>query len=223
MFRDFSFDRPSSAIDYSAYEAERAAMNVSPTSPAMDPHYAPNRPPTPPCTMGDLAVQLNQQSLRIDTSVRCYPPGPLTPGSDDDDCAPSIRQEQQERPTYSRIAASVLRMQRQQSSRMQCTASHARDISKLVKMIEEEQQCTVSEPSSRTGSTSSASTCTSASSGDDEGVDMHYDVPAQCIETLVGMPAWRAGDRRDSCVRVTKTVRMRKRSNGNGVCKRRSS
>jgi hypothetical protein len=161
--------------------------------------------------MGDLAVQLNQQSLRIDTSLRCCPAGPLTPSSDDDECAPSPQQEQQARPTYSRIAASVLRMQRQQSSRMQCSPSHARDISKLVKMIEEEKQCTVSEPS-----------CTS-SSGDDEGVDMEYHAPAQSAETLFGMPVWRAGDRRDSCVRVTRPVRMRKRSKGNGVCKRRSS
>ena len=223
MFREFSFN-PVSAPDYSVYEAERAAMNVSPTSQAIDPHYFPNRPLTPPCTMGDLAVQLNQQSLRIDTNVRCYPPGPLTPGSDDDDkCAPSTKQEEQARPTYSRIAASVLRMQRQQSSRMQCSSSHVRDISKLVQMIEEEKQCTVNEPSSRTCSTSSTSTCTSASSGDDEGVDMEYDIPAQGIEPLVSMPVWRAGDRRESCVRVTRPVRMRKRSKANGVCKRRSS
>ncbi|CAN9331907.1 unnamed protein product [Alternaria alternata] len=224
MFRDFSFD-PASSPDYSFYEAERAAMNVSPTSPAMDPHYSPNRPPTPPCTMGDLAVQLNQQSLRIDTNTntRCYPLGPLTPASDDDECAPSTKQEQQARPTYSRVAASVLRMQRQQNSRMQCSPSHARDLSKLVKMIEEEQQCTVNEPSSRTSSTSSTSTCPLVPSKDDEGVDMDYDAPAQAAEGLFGMPVWRAGDRRDSCVRVTRPVRMRKRSKGNGVCKRTSS
>jgi hypothetical protein len=172
--------------------------------------------------MGDLAVQLNQQSLRIDTSVRCYPAGPLTPESDDE-CAPSTKQEQQARPTYSRIAASVLRMQRQQSSRMQCSSSHARDLSKLVKMIEEEKQCTVSESSSRTSSTSSTSTCAPGNSGDDEGVDMDYDVPASGIESLASMPVWKAHERRDSCVRVTRPVRMRKRSKGNGVSKRRSS
>jgi hypothetical protein len=215
MFRDFSFD-PVSSPDYSLYEAERAAMNVSPTSQAKDVYCTPNRPPTPPCTMGDLAVQLNHQSLRIDTTVRCYPAGPLTPGSDHEE-------QEQARPTYSRVAASVLRMQRQQSSRMQCTSSHVRDLSKLVKMIEEEKQCTVNEPSSRTSSTSSTSTCASGPSGDDEGVDMEYDIPAQGVETLVGMPVWRASERRESCVRVTRPVRMRKRSKGNGVSKRRSS
>ncbi|KAL1795174.1 hypothetical protein ACET3X_006990 [Alternaria dauci] len=225
MFRDFSFDKVSSP-DYSRYEAERAAMNVSPTSPAMDPQYMPHRPPTPPpCTMGDLAVQLNQQSLRIDTTRRCYTAGPLTPDSDSDsdECASSMKQEQQARTPYSRIAASVLRMQRQQSSRMQCSPSHARDLSKLVKMIEEERQCTVSEPSSRARSTSPTTTCPSASSGDDEGVDMDYDAPTQSAEALFGVPVSRAGDRRDSCVRVTRHVRMRKRSKGNGVCKRSSS
>jgi hypothetical protein len=169
--------------------------------------------------MGDLAVQLDQQSLRIDTNVRCYPPGPLTPGSEEEEGTSPTEQTQQERPTYSRLAASVLRMQRQASSRMHCSSSHVSDISKLVKMIEEKEQCTVSESSSRTSSTSTAS----RSSGDDEACDMDYDIPAQGIEALVGMPTWRSGDRRESCIRVTKPVRMRKRSKENGVCKRRSS
>jgi hypothetical protein len=217
MFRDFSFDRMSSST-FSDYEADRA-MNVSPTSKITEPNPFPNRPLTPPCTMGDLAVQLNQQSLRIDTNVRCYPPGPLTPGSEEEEGTSPTEQTQQERPTYSRLAASVLRMQRQASSRMHCSSSHVSDISKLVKMIEEEEQCTVSESSSRTSSTSTAS----KSSGDDEACDMDYDIPAQGIEALVGMPTWRSGDRRESCIRVTKPVRMRKRSKENGVCKRRSS
>ncbi|EDU47743.1 predicted protein [Pyrenophora tritici-repentis Pt-1C-BFP] len=224
MFRAFSFNPPVSPA-YSAYEAERAAMNVSPTSRAESPKHMLNRPPTPPCTMGDLAAQLNQQCLRIDTNIRCYPNGPLTPASDDDDeCASPT----QERPTYSRVTASLLRMQRQCNSRMQCNSSHVRDISKLVKMIEHQDQCTVSESASasasRTSSTSSASTCasaSSASSGEDEGVNMEYDIPVQGIETLVSMPAWRAGEYRDTCIRVTKPVRMRKRSRENAVCKRR--
>jgi hypothetical protein len=217
MFRDFSFDRMSPSA-FSVYEADRA-MNVSPTSKITESNQFPNRPLTPPCTMGDLAVQLDQQSLRIDTNVRCYPPGPLTPGSEEEEGTSPTEQTQQERPTYSRLAASVLRMQRQASSRMHCSSSHVSDISKLAKMIEEEEQCTVSESSSRTSSTSTAS----RSSGDDEACDMDYDIPAQGIEALVGMPTWRSGDRRESCIRVTKPVRMRKRSKENGVCKRRSS
>ncbi|KAI0582513.1 hypothetical protein TUN199_06262 [Pyrenophora tritici-repentis] len=192
MFRAFSFNPPVSPA-YEAYEAERAAMNVSPTSRAESPKHMLNRPPTPPCTMGDLAAQLNQQCLRIDTNTRCYPNGPLTPASDDDECASPT----QERPTYSRVTASLLRMQRQCNSRMQCNSSHVRDISKLVKMIEHQDQCT------------------------DEGVNMEYDIPVQGIETLVSMPAWRAGEYRDTCIRVTKPVRMRKRSRENAVCKRR--
>jgi hypothetical protein len=218
MFRDFSFD-PAPAPDYSIYEAERAAMNVSPTSQATESHYTRNRPPTPPCTIGDLAVQLDQQSLRINTTVRCCPPGPITPGSDGyDECAPSTKQEQQARPTHSRIAASVLRMQRQQNSRMQCSSSHVRDLSKLVKMIEEEKQCTVNEPSSRTSSTSSTSTCSLLASGDEEAVDMDIQLPVPD-----GMSVWRASERRENSVRVTRPIRMRKRSKGNGVSKRRSS
>jgi hypothetical protein len=217
MFRDFSF-APASPPSLAAYEAERAAMNVSPTSkPDTRQHYV-SRPPTPPCSIGDLASKLNQQSLRIDTRVSSCCIGPLTPPSDDDDCnmgpvhaAP--------RPTYSRVSASLLRMQRQSNSRMQCCSSHVRDITRLVQMIEEEEQCTISEASSRTSSTSTAS---SSSTSCDEGIDMEYEEPAPAIEALVGMPQWKAGDLRDNCTRVAKSVRMRKRS-GHKVEKRRSS
>lgn len=196
-------------------------MNVSPTSRACEPNYLlPSRPPTPPCTIGDLAVQLNQQSLRIDTSLACYSSDPLTPASENNDAASPTEQTPQERPTYSRVAASVLRMQRQSNSRMQCSASHVRDLSKLVKMIEEQAQCTISDSTSRSHSKPAASASTCA---DDEGVDMDYDIPSQCIEKLVGIPTWRSAYRRESCVRVTKPVRMRKRSKEGGVCKRRSS
>ena len=215
MFRDFSFD-PASPPSYHAYEADRAAMNVSPTSkPETQQHYF-SRPPTPPCTIGDLASQLNQQSLRIDTTVDDGCSGPLTPPSDDDRVEPL---QAAPRPTYSRISASLLRMQRQSNSRMQCSSSHVRDISRLVQMIEEEEQCTIGEVTSRSSSTSTAS---SSSTNSDEGIDMEYDAPRQGIEMFVGMPQWRAADRRDSCVRVTRPVRMRKRSS-NKVEKRRSS
>jgi hypothetical protein len=167
--------------------------------------------------MSDLAVQLNQQSLRIDTNVTvsCYPSAPLTPESDgDESIAPTEpTRAQQERPTYSRVSASLLRMQRQSNARLQCSSAHVRAISKLVKMIDEEKQCTVSDSASRTSSTCS----------EDEGVDMEYDTASQGIEALVRMPIWRAGDRRDSCTRVTKPVRMRKRCRENGVSKKRST
>ncbi|KAF2820613.1 hypothetical protein CC86DRAFT_374293 [Ophiobolus disseminans] len=216
MFRDFSFD-PASPPSYSAYEADRAAMNVSPTSkPASHQHYL-ARPPTPPCTMGDLASILNQQTLRIDTNVGDGRSGPVTPPSDDDAMDPL----QAPRPTYSRVSSSLLRMQRQSNARMQCSSSHVRDISRLVQMIEEQEQCTINEVTSRSSSTSTASS-SSSSSASDEGIDMEYDATSPGIEMLAGMPQWRATDRRDSCVRVTRHVRMRKRSS-NKVEKRRSS
>ncbi|KAL6153529.1 hypothetical protein ACJBU6_08674 [Exserohilum turcicum] len=237
MFRDFSF-APVLRPAYALYEAERAAMNVSPTSKALPPVYDALRPPTPPCTMGDLALQLNQQSLRINTALAAYPARPPTPESDHEQ-GPSHRTHQG-RPTYSRIATSVLRMQRQHNSRMQCTSSHARDIAKLVKMIEHEQQCTVSDPSPATKSPASPSPSPAPSSsssppappsarararpsGHDEGVDMDYDMPSKAIDAMVATPAWRAADRRDSCARVTKSVRMRKRSRENALSKRLSS
>ena len=211
MFRDFSFD-PASPPSFSAYEADRAAMNVSPTSrPETQQHYF-SRPPTPPCTIGDLASKLNQQSLRIEATVNDPCSSPPS------DHYPIEPMQAAPRPTYSRISASLLRMQRQSSSRMQCSSSHARDISRLVQMIEEEEQCTINDVSR----TSSTSTTSSSSTSGDEGIDMDYDLPAQGIETLIGMPQWRASDLRDSCTRVTKPVRMRKRS-GIKIEKRRAS
>jgi hypothetical protein len=208
MFRDFSFDAVSPP-SFEAYEADRAAMNVSPSSkPETRQHYL-TRPPPPPCTIGDLASQLNQQDLCIDHSARDGPP--TLPN--DEDSAPEAP-----RPTYSRVSASLLRMQRQSNSRMTCSSSHVRDISRLVQMIETEEQCTVADDTSRASSTSAAS----SSAAGDEGVDMEYDVPREGIDVMAGMPQWRADGIRESCIRVTKPVRMRRRA-GVRVEKRRAT
>lgn len=196
-------------------------MNVSPTSQIEDPLQLPRPSLAPPCTMGDLAVQLDQQSLRFNSHA---PPDNHNHISTNttSSTSPSDEYKSSSRPTYSRVAASVLRMQRQSSSRMQCSPSHVRDISKLVRMVQAQEQCTVNDPSSRPSSPSSASTACTAS-GDDEGIDMDYDIPARSIDALVGTSQWRAGERRDSCIRVTRPVRMRKRNRENGVSKRSPS
>jgi len=218
MFRDFSFDQASPA-SMSAYEADRAAMNVSPTSqPETRQHYL-TRPTTPPCTVGDLASKLNQQSLRIDTAVHdgCSSlPSPLI------DTERTWPVQYAPRPTYSRVSASLLRMQRQSSSRMQCSSSHVRDIARLVQMIEVEEQCTIADVMSRSSSTSTASSSSAASSTGDEGIDMEYDAPSQGAEALMGMPQYRADSIRESCVRVPRPVRMRRRT-GHRIEKRRAS
>lgn len=218
MFRDFSF-APASPPSYSAYEADRAAMNVSPTSKpdAHRPHYL-ARPPTPPCTIGDLASQLNQQSLRIDTRSDARCSGPLTPPSDDDSATEPAHSAP--RPTYSRVSASLLRMQRQSNARLQCSSSHVRDISRLVQMIQEEEQCTIKDAISRSSSTSTL--CSTTTSSSDEGIDMDYNPSAPSCSSMYGVPPWKAGDLRDGFTRVAKPVRMRRRS-GNKVEKRRSS
>lgn len=218
MFRDFSFD-PVSPPSFSAYEADRAAMNVSPTSQLETRQHYFTRPPTPPCTIGDLASKLNQQSLRIDTSVQDCCSGPPTPISDDE----RNKSVHAPRPTYSRVSASLLRMQRQSSSRMQCSPSHVRDIARLVQMIEVEEQCTIADVTSRSSSTSTSTTTTSSSSSTcDEGVDMEFDAPREGVEALIGMPQYRADSIRDSCVRVPRPVRMRRRTT-HRVEKRRAS
>jgi hypothetical protein len=217
LFRDFSFGAASSPLQ-ADHEAERAAMNCSPTSkPAhADPlHFptSPSRPLTPPpCTMGDLAQILNQHCLTIDTSqsASACQQGPPTPPSDCDDQGP--------RPAYSRISSSVLRMQRQANSRLQCSSSQASRISNLVRMLEQQDQCNLSSPSSSASTSTSASTC-----GDDEAISMDYNCPLLVSAPVFQFqqPLWRAADRRDNCVRVTKTVRMRRRSKDKDSSQRR--
>ncbi len=220
MFRHFSFD-PVSPPAYHLYEAERAAMNCSPTS---RPTQAPCRPPTPPCTVGDLAVILNQQTLRIDPRTSGCPSGLPSPPMEE--CESSPQHFEQTRPTYSRVATSLLRIQRQANSRMQCCTSHIRDISHLVKMIEDEEQCNIYNMSSRSSSTSSASSSSASStaSSDDEAIDMDYDKADPPSTGLFIASQWTSAQRNGSAMRVARPVRMRKPvKHTSKITKRRSS
>ncbi|KAF2623054.1 hypothetical protein BU25DRAFT_414805 [Macroventuria anomochaeta] len=207
LFRDFSFDAASPSL--ADHEAERALMNCSPTSKSTTPEHPYSRPLTPPpCTMSDLAQLMGGQNLFISTSrSQNTPVGPPTPPSEDDTFPTEQLDPHAPRPTYCRASASIMRMQRQANSRLQCCSSQARDISKLVRMIQEEEQCNVNEPAVR-----SASTVATVESVDDEGVDMDYDCSLRVTVPLFSRPLYRAGDRHNDNVRVSKNVRMRKRS-----------
>ncbi|KAF2107529.1 hypothetical protein BDV96DRAFT_588884 [Lophiotrema nucula] len=212
FFREFSFEeamrRPSSI-----HEAERAAMNVSPTSIHIAP--LPTRLPTPPpCSIGDLAYRFHQQSLRVDTSVPpCYAYAPLTPPSDDDSASsadfPSSLSSSQ-LSSYESMSPAELRMRRQANTRMQCDASHVKDITNLVKkMIEDGDQCHICDPKSRTSSRASSSS--SADEDEDEGVDMDYIPPSDQDLPLYSVKFRRSGDRVVGHAAVMKSVRMRKK------------
>ncbi|KAJ4375442.1 hypothetical protein N0V86_006973 [Didymella sp. IMI 355093] len=209
LFRDFSFGASSPSL--ADHEAERALMNCSPTSIPTTPERAYSRPPTPPpCTMGDLAQLMGGQKLFISTSRSQHTPaGPPTPPSEDDTFPAEQLDPQASRPTYCRASASIMRMQRQANSRLQCCSSQARDISRLVRMIQDEEQCTVSDTDARSASASASAT---VAAGDDEGIDMDYDCSLRVTEPLFSRPPYRAGDRHNDSVRVSKNVRMRKRS-----------
>jgi hypothetical protein len=201
-FSHFSFDAASSRAP--EYDAELAAMTVSPTSTRLPP--LPARLPTPPpCSMGDLAQILDQQSLRIAiVPVQKSANEPLTPPGDDVTFATALPER---RPhlslSTSRINSATLRMQRQANVRLQSSSSHIKDISLLVeKMIEAEDQCNVCEhkPSLPPSPTS-----------DDEGISMEYTVPNPTAALRTLLPFYRAGDRVDGCTRVSKNARMRRR------------
>jgi hypothetical protein len=215
FFRDFSFGeamrRPVSVV-----EAERTASNVSPTT---VPASAPTRLPTPPpCSMGELEYRFHQQSLRIDPALHAQHCGrePLTPPGDDAFPAEHVPSQQR---SYSCMSPASLRRQRQANTRMQCSASHVKDISILVqKMIQAGDQCHVCEPKSRTPSNSSSSASSSASSIEDEGVDMDYSPPSPYEDQLYTLKFRRSGDHIAGSATVSKSIRMRKKSR---VMKRR--
>lgn len=207
LFGDFSFAAPSPSL--ADHEAERVLMNCSPTSLPSAP--SDTRPPTPPCTIGDLAQLLRGQNLIIDTATaRMHTPanGPPTPPSDTESFSEQQQQQQQHapRPTYCRASASIMRMQRQANARLQCCSTQVRDISRLVRMIQDEEQCSVSESISPSPLAAPAS--------DDEGIDMDYDCALRAAEPLFSRPLYRAGERHNDNARVSKNVRMRKRSSG---------
>ncbi|KAF2128206.1 hypothetical protein P153DRAFT_368077 [Dothidotthia symphoricarpi CBS 119687] len=210
MFRDFSFDQASRS-DY-AHQAELDDDTaICPTSTLLEPENLPSRLPTPPpCLIGDLAHKFTQQSLRINTHIyprhNAHASAPLTPPSDEG-AFPTEPLGQADRPTYSRVSSSLLRMQRQANARMQCCPSRVRDISRLVRMIEAEEQCTVDEPAS-------ALTVDEA----DEGIDMDYDNSTRRADLVAGLSLRRSGERRDvGGARISKSARMRRRTRDDGL------
>jgi hypothetical protein len=217
MFRDFSFEPASQHPQY-RHEADRAAMNLSPTS---MPRFAPPAsPPTPPpCPVGELAARFDQHTLRVEVDPAYRFPlenEPLTP-PDDDAAFPSESQlGKAPRPTYSRLSTATLRMQRQANMRWQCTAAHSKDISQLVqRMVEDEDQCCVSDAKPIIPAPN-----TTCGADQDEGLDMDYTPPSP---PLYPLKFRRSGDRLTGGVCVSRNVRMRKSSSKESRVTKRSS
>ncbi|KAF2865111.1 hypothetical protein BDV95DRAFT_587336 [Massariosphaeria phaeospora] len=205
LFRDFSFE-PASRLPLSVHEAERVAMNVSPTSP---PPFAPPRrharlPTPPPCPVGELAQRMTLH-LEIDPQYQVASAyEPLTPPSDDI-CFHTEALERCQPPFYSHISSAIVRMQRQATTRKQTSPSHMKDLAALVeKMIEDEEQCNICDSKSRTPSTSSASDMDG-----DEGIDMDC-TPSTDASFRHPVPLHRSTDRSTGYSFVSKKPRMRK-------------
>jgi hypothetical protein len=207
MFRGFSFDAAPRHTPGGHGECERepVAMSLSPTSTSCQPQ-SPARPPTPPCSMGELASKFDQQHLRIEVEVDpahlATDHEPLTPPSDDDAFGLPQRAP---RPAYSRVSSATLRMQRQTNLKLQCSSSHIKDISKLVqRMVEDEDQCNVCEPETLVPASDSSNL------EQDEGVE---DVDCELLDADIfsSLKYRRSSDRANGQSGVSKTVRLRKR------------
>jgi hypothetical protein len=151
MFRNFSFEAASRYP--SAVDSDRACTNVSPTSTPDPPSRDQNHPLTPPAvSMGELALRFGEQNLEVD---------PRYQGTSFDPAAPpdeyflfSTDPENSDRHlSYASLSPTAIRQQRQANVQLQCSASHARDISSLVeKMVNDGEQCVVCAPrASRSG------------------------------------------------------------------------
>ncbi|KAF2277822.1 uncharacterized protein EI97DRAFT_431894 [Westerdykella ornata] len=190
MFRDFSFERRPPA----AQKLERTTMNVSPSTVLSEDF---SRPPTPKPSVGDLADDLDRQSLRdqaVNSNSSVFPYDTAT------------HTGAAERPTYSRIATASLRLQRQTNTRKHRSPSHLETMSKLVaRMIEETDQCNVCE------TPSSPSPRPSSRCRDDEGIDMDYTSADSEDRSVFPLSFRRAGDRLCRGAAVVKKVRMRRR------------
>ncbi|KAF2182504.1 hypothetical protein K469DRAFT_586106 [Zopfia rhizophila CBS 207.26] len=207
MFRNFAFEA-ASRHPSSVLEAERSAMNVSPTSTPFPPPPQQTRLPTPPpCSMRELAQKFNRHNLRVEVDPAYEVPPfyePLTPPSDD--FAFPVDSEYPREAPYSCLSPAEFRLQRQANTQMQCSPSHIKDISLLVgRMIEEGDQCCVYDSKPRTWLNSSEA-------DEDEGVDMDYNPPMSWERPPYTLKLRRSGDRLSGQAMVSKSVRMRKRS-----------
>ncbi|KAF2638270.1 hypothetical protein P280DRAFT_79837 [Massarina eburnea CBS 473.64] len=211
LFGHFSFEAASRRPVCDARHQETACDDaldeiVSPTSVTTLAPSPARLPTPPPCSIGDLAHALGRQSLRItvDTSYRFHDE-PLTPPSDDVSFPTNKPEREALTPSptlsVSRLNSATLRMQRQTNVRMQCSASHVNDITKLVKMIEEGDQCNVCEVKATTLQSPPAPE-------EDEGIDMDY-TPTAKEQLHTYIPHYRAGER-DTGARVVKRTRMRR-------------
>jgi len=205
MFRDFSFEaRHPAAVDVAT---DRAAMNVSPTTMQPAEYFAP-LPPTS-SSLGDLVDIFDQQTLQVNVD--------LDPSYDIPSADESVE-------PYSRVSTAALRMQRQTNTRLQCRTSHVKDLRVLVqKMVEEDDQCQVSDSTSPTSTSSTSETAslstttttttttTTSVSDEDEGVDMEYNSPNPEDGRFYALKFRRSGERLPGCSAVSKTARMRKK------------
>lgn len=151
MFRNFSFEAASRHP--SAVDSDRACANVSPTSTPDPPSRDQNHPLTPPAvSMGELALRFGEQNLEVDPRYQGTSFEPVAP-SDEDFLFSTDPENSDRHLSYASLSPAAIRQQRQANVQLQCSASHARDISSLVeRMVNDGEQCVVCAPrASRSG------------------------------------------------------------------------
>ena len=152
MFRNFSFEAASQHP--LAVDPDRACANVSPTSTPDPPSRDQNHPPTPPAvSMGELALRFGEQNLEVDPRYQGTSIFEPAAPSDEDFLFSTDPENSNRHLSYASLSPAAIRQQRQANMRLQCSASHARDISSLVeRMVNNGEQCVICTPrASRSG------------------------------------------------------------------------
>jgi len=103
--------------------------------------------------MGELALRFGEQNLEVDPRYQgtsfLEPAAP----SDEDFLFGTDPENSNRHLSYASLSPAAIRQQRQANMRLQCSASHARDISSLVeRMVNNGEQCVICVPrASRSG------------------------------------------------------------------------
>lgn len=209
MFKNFSFEAASRHP--SALDSDRAYMNVSPTSSPYPYTMNETRPPTPPAvTMGELAQRFSEQNLHVEVDPRIQRTSyfkPLTPPFDDVSFQIDSAHSSQYT-SYTSLSPAAIRLQRQANMRLQCSATHVKDISSLVeRMVERGEQCMICSPPGPKGRLSSTS------SGAKEDEDVRTGIRRSSTSELptYTLKYRRSGELLSSQACVSKSVRLRKK------------
>ncbi|OCL12233.1 hypothetical protein AOQ84DRAFT_352621 [Glonium stellatum] len=205
MFRNFSFEAASRHA--SAVDSDRACASVSPTStpdpPSRDQHHL-SAPPA--VSIGELALRFGEQNLEVDPRYQGTSFFDPSAASEEDFLFSTDPENSNRHQSYASLSPAAIRQQRQANMRLQCSASHAKDISSLVeRMVNSGDQCVICTPRE------SRSAILPAASGFEEDDYASVRRSTNADGTTFTLRYRRSGEILSNQACVSKNIRLRKK------------